>query len=107
MQTLDKAQKFDMATEYWDMSGLYQEKKDIYHGIISTIEKRNLSGYDIFLQTHFWILYHIIYHIFILDINILNISLNRIYIRDIISLDIYPSQVWYCIGCEQKRVRVL
>ena len=93
MQTLDKAQKFDMATEYWDMSGLYQEKKDIYHVIISTIEKRNLSGYDIFLQTNFWILYHIIYHDFFLDINIPNISFNRIYIRDIISLDIYPSQV--------------
>ena len=67
MQTLDKAQKFDMATEYWDMSCIYQEKKDIYHGILSTIEKRNLSGYDIFLQAHFWILYHIIYHILFLD----------------------------------------
>ena len=93
MQTLDKAQKFDMATEYWDMSGLYQEKKDIYHDIISTVEKRNLSGYDIFIQTHFWILYHIIYPILFLDINIPNISLVGIYIRDIISLDIYPSQV--------------
>ena len=80
---------------YRDISSLYQEKKDIYHDIISTIEKRNLSGYDIFLQTHFWILYHIIYHILFLDMNIPNISLNRIYILDIISLDIYPSQVWF------------
>ena len=87
--------KIQMASEYGDISGLYHEKKDIYRDIISTIEKRNLSGYDIFLQTHFWILYPIIYHIFILDINIPNISLIRIYIRDIISLDIYPSQVWY------------
>ena len=63
-------------------TGIYQvyimKKKDIYRDIISTIEKRNLSGYDIFLQTHFWILFPIIYPIFILDI---------------ISLDICPSQV--------------
>ena len=82
-----------MATESRDITSLYPEDMDIYHDIISTIEKRSLSGYDIFLQTHFWILYPIIYHIFVLDINIPNISLNRIYIRDIISLDIYPSQV--------------
>ena len=46
---------------YRDISSLYQEKKDIYHDIISTIEKRNLSGYDIFLQTHFWILYSLVF----------------------------------------------
>ena len=67
MQTLDKAQKFDMATEYWDMSGLYQEKKDIYHGIISTIEKgtyqdmiyfyKPIFGYYIisYIPFSFWI----------------------------------------------------
>ena len=78
----DRVQKIQMASEYRDISSLYQGKKDIYRDIISTIEKRNLSGYDIFLQTLFWILYHIIYPNFLLDINIPNISLNRIYIRD-------------------------
>ena len=34
------AQKFQMATEYRDISSLCHEKMDIYHDIISTIEKR-------------------------------------------------------------------
>ena len=54
VQTLDLAQKFQMAKAYREVSSLYHKNMNIYQDILSTIiEKRNLSGNDIFLQTPF------------------------------------------------------
>ena len=72
-------------------------------------KKTGQKGYVPYISypSNFWIWYHIIYPPQKKDLISYHISSKRIYIQDIISLDIYPLQVWFRLDLSLVKLTML